>query len=565
MRDIIFINPPNHATKVYLPIGIGYLNEILKGNNINSDILDIQNMILNKEIELDDTFIENIKLVLSKVNSKIFAFSIMSTSYPWTIELIKIVKQLHKDSKIIVGGPHVTSLREQILIENPNIDVASIFEGEKVITPLVKSLLKNDIAKLSSVKNIYYKDKNNKIIFNGEEPLIEDLNSLPNINFNEKTYQNLDVINLDVGRGCAFNCIFCSTNHLWKKTPRFKSGEKIVTEIKFYLDKIKNNENTIIVFEHDNFLIKKDILLDLKKYKKELNVEFDFGCSARINYMDDEMIKYLEESSCKYIFFGIETGSERMQKICRKNLDLKKVVPTIKKITDKKILVETNYIVGFLEESLDELFKTFDLMAKVKWTNTTYSMVNLSIICPEPESELGKSINENDYVLVDDSRYFFELKQAGLNPLNYNKQSNPHLYTIKNNNYDILNLKDFAYIYLDLLTNYPITLFILIEKYKIDLKEIYKIYNNSTNKNNNNIDKSTLFISEVVDLVNFKELYSDIFSYENLRVKFKNQTLKKGEVYNFKYNIQTIYNELQINPSIILNKTFDLCNTVIRI
>ena len=50
--------------------------------------------------------------------------------------------------------------------------------------------------------------------------------------------------------------------------------------------------------------------------------KFTWGCSARTDCIDDDLLQLMASAGCTGIFFGIETGSQRLQDVIKKKLDL---------------------------------------------------------------------------------------------------------------------------------------------------------------------------------------------------------------------------------------------------
>ncbi|HAT4340559.1 TPA: radical SAM protein [Clostridium perfringens] len=553
MKDIIFINPPGLRTGSYFPVGIGYLNQILINKDINSKILDIYNMIIKKELFIDENTITNIESLIYKNPAKIYAITVNCAALVWSVEICKIIRKVYKNSKIIVGGPHVTVLGEDNFKANKYIDYAIVFEGEKVIYDIVRSILDNNIKNIKNIKNIYFLNKDKEIEFSGYADINKELDDLPKINIDMREYNNITGIAVDVGRGCPLECYFCETNYIWNKKSRFKSIEKISEESQFYFNKIRDKKKPLVHFSHDNFLINKSIIKKLVDEKNKNLYDFSYACTTRIDFIDEESIELLVKSSCKNIFFGIETGSKRIQKISKKNIDTDKIIDKIRLLCENKIFVETNYIIGFPEETLDEVYETLELMSNVRWVNPTYSAVDCNLMSPVTHSKLGQATKEDDLVFNELHRVYLDLLRAKIDIDKDLFIYNKYFFTIKNKNYDILKARDFTMFYLGLLTGYPVSLYLLIKKSKISINNINKSFNKMTINNEmlKNIDIQFEFLEnlfEKYNLIDFKE----ILLFEKARLDIINKNFKNVNKLNFSKKIKDIYKILKYDPSQIL-------------
>jgi len=86
--------------------------------------------------------------------------------------------------------------------------------------------------------------------------------------------------------------------------------------------------------------------------------KFYWGCSARTDCIDEELIELMASAGCRGIFFGIETGSARMQKIIDKGLDMADSAARVRSCSKFEIKTAVSLIVGFPEETKEDLRAT---------------------------------------------------------------------------------------------------------------------------------------------------------------------------------------------------------------
>lgn len=558
MNDIVFINPPAHIPRPYIPIGIGYLNQILKNSNIRTKIIDFQNDIIANKIAFPKDFFKQAHEIISKTESKIFAYTIMNTSYPWAVELIKMTKRLHPLCFIIVGGPESTYLKDKLLINVKEIDVSCVYEGELVICDLVNSILREEKDNLNSIDNIYYRKNSDTVEFTQLRPLIENLDSLPIIEYNSDDYPNLSSINMDVGRGCPYPCYYCSTSYLWQKKPRFKSGKRIVEESLYYYDKMSDKNTNFVMYDHDNFLTKKNVLKDFFEAKEESRARFKYGCSGRLDNVDEETISLLEKTSCCYLFVGIESGSPRIQKVCRKNLNLDVLLPKINTFIKKGITVEANFIVGFPEETLEEFMMTVSFMSEVRWAG---AIVNVSVMSPEPCTKVAENTKKEDYILRKNTPYYRELVEAEIVPEELDPLFVNHLYTIRNKNYDIQKAASFFEFYREVISFFPISVYILKNIFNHKAINFYEQFTSDIAEIANIQTQSIVDYLKAIDLTPWsddKSIYYDILNYETMRSRKLLQETIDEKYFLFNYDIQSLYANFKKRPEALSDQLSSL-------
>lgn len=96
-----------------------------------------------------------------------------------------------------------------------------------------------------------------------------------------------------------------------------------------------------------------------------------------------------------------------------------------------------NEIIGFPEETLEDLYQTIRLVAELSWISFNVR-ISYSFMSPEPGSEVFHNVNLDECVMVKDDHIYSELKSVGFDVDNMPVLYFNHLYTIQNLNYDVL-------------------------------------------------------------------------------------------------------------------------------
>lgn len=110
--------------------------------------------------------------------------------------------------------------------------------------------------------------------------------------------------------------------------------------------------------------------------KKE-NKTISWGFLARIELVDDEMLLSLKEANCRRIYFGIESGSNRILRYLNRNYTTDYVIDKINKCVKAGILPIAFFMVGMPWENDDDVRHTFNLMK-----NINSPFIQLSIFTP---------------------------------------------------------------------------------------------------------------------------------------------------------------------------------------
>jgi radical SAM superfamily enzyme YgiQ (UPF0313 family) len=292
-------------------------------------------------------------------------FSTMCISYPLILLLAKAVKHLLPNTCIVLGGPQATAVAEESLAAFPWIDYVVRGEAESAILEFVHVVANQK--KPHETSNLTYRT-NGKILSTPLGPLLNDLDSLALPDYRayplfEEALIREDhgvkekFIPLEAGRGCPYGCCFCSTSSFWHRRRRQKSPDLLVEQIKSVAHKYKIKA---LLLMQDLFATEGDWLVDFL-HAMEGSGEISWCCALRPDSVSAQTLAKMRRVGCGYIFFGVESGSQRVQKLIGKNLDISKTRRTIEAAVASGIRVKTSFIVGFPWETADDLQDTLSL------------------------------------------------------------------------------------------------------------------------------------------------------------------------------------------------------------
>ncbi|MBU1869396.1 MAG: radical SAM protein, partial [Candidatus Omnitrophica bacterium] len=268
---------------------------------------------------------DDLRLIIRKENPDFVVLDSTTPSIYSDIECARIVKE-ESGAKVIMVGPHVSSLPEETLIlAKGAVDIACIGEYDYSVRDAVENF--NDLA---SVKGIaYYKD--GQIMVNAARPYIENLDGLPFPAWHQldlmkyfdggKLYPYIDIIS---GRGCPNRCIFC----LWPQVMhgmryRLRSPKNVVDEIEYDIklcpQVLKGGE---FFFEDDTFTVDKERAIEICREIKRRNLKITFSVNARVDTADIGLFKIMKGSGCRELLVGFESGNQDVLNKMNKNITL---------------------------------------------------------------------------------------------------------------------------------------------------------------------------------------------------------------------------------------------------
>lgn len=284
----------------------------------------------------------------------------------------QLAKDVLPDCKVVVGGPHSSFCPDDILTHVPSLDIVLRGEGEYAFLELCNAL---DSGKdLSEILGVSYRD-NGRIIHNPPSPLIKDLDQLPfparhllpieKYNFRLFVPQKglLAATHMMTSRGCPFGCSFCITTQLLGRTWRARSAENVIREVE---DIVENFKINTIWFYDDVFTMSKKRTMEICDLILKRRLDINFTCSIRVDTVDKEILTKMKEAGCFKVFFGVESGSQRiLDQVCGKKITIEQVRRLSRWLDELGIIKNPGYIISFPEETHQDASKTMELIKEI--------------------------------------------------------------------------------------------------------------------------------------------------------------------------------------------------------
>lgn len=397
------------------PLGILSIGTYLKKNSQHQiAVLDAQVENLN----YDDNFKKRTK----EVNPDIVGITTMTFTLIDVVKTIKVIKEVEKDLNkkitIILGGPHPTIFPEET-ISLSYVDYVIVGEGEIPFLKLVEALSKNRLDELQHIQGLVYQE-NGKIFNNGMGEFIEKLDELP---FPDRTLLPVKKYNSILGggrivttmltsRGCPFQCAFCDRPHLGKKF-RARSAQNVVDEME---ECLQLGIEEILVYD-DTFTVDPERVVDICQEIIKRNLKFVWDIRARVDTVNEEMLKLLKQAGCQRIHFGVEAGTEKILKILNKGITLSQAEKAF--VLCKKLGIETlgYFMIGSPQETREDVYETMKFARKI---NPDY--VHITILTPYPGTRLYKSALEEQVIKSDYWREFSKNPEKGVTTQYWEKE-----------------------------------------------------------------------------------------------------------------------------------------------
>lgn len=391
---ITFVNPPQTASKykfmgvIAPPLGLAYMAAVLEENNFSVNIIDAS---------ASDMSWEDFENNLKDSNPDIIAITALTPTIEKALETARISKELFPNSLIVMGGYHPTFNYEELL-EHDFIDIIIRGEGEYTILDLVSTIEKGE--DLSKVKGIAFNN-----IITPDRDLINDLDSLPYPARHLLPMQEYKLLNMETrmstmitSRGCPMQCSFCSSASMHGSKLRLRSVESIIEEIEYL---IKNFNIETIAFMDDTFTINKKRVIAICDEIIKRDIDVLWGCTARVDTLDEEVLKKMREAGCITLFMGVESAEQQILDNVNKNTTIKKIKNAFKICREEKIRTIASVVLGMPGDTHESINKTVNFVKDLKPSYAIFSLAT-----PYPGTKFYQQVFENNMIKVKDwSKY----------------------------------------------------------------------------------------------------------------------------------------------------------------
>jgi radical SAM superfamily enzyme YgiQ (UPF0313 family) len=332
--------------------------------------------------------------MLDHMKPDLVGITSMTSNFPAAEYIAKFVKLRCPESLVVMGGVHATFMHREILAETPEADIIVRYEGEFTMAELAATL--ENGRSLKEVNGISFRDEG-RIISNPDRERIEDLDCLPFpahhlLEPKIKKYFMYTSPPVLTTRGCPFSCIYCSTMAFHGRKYRTRSVTNVVLELEYLIDHYKVDK---VSFIDDNFTMQPIRVFALCQEMKKRGLSIKWGCNARVDQVNEEILKVMKEAGCRDVFCGIESVSQRALDIVKKGYRVQQARDAVKMAEKLGIRTHCSFVLGLPGESKQTLKRMVQFVDETKPSGR--ALPNLLKIFPGTELSKRKEEYFSNY------------------------------------------------------------------------------------------------------------------------------------------------------------------------
>lgn len=293
----------------------------------------------------------------NKINADITFISLQST-----IHLLKYQKNINSiDSFKVVGGP--VTMDPSMVFKYLDVDAVMVGEAENKLENFMRKFEED---KLDEIEGVILKDQKDEI------PKMIHSNSLDRpLPYIPPDIKNENIrganVYIETHRGCPGNCGFCQVPKFFGREVRSRKLNEIVNEVKEFVKmgarRIAISGGTGTLYGCKKFKeINEEAFIELLKNLSKITGKENLTIpDIRVDTVSPEIMEAISKYTNGWVFYGIESGSEKILKKMNKGIKIETVYEAVELAREHGVKVAGSFIVGYPGETEDDFEATLSL------------------------------------------------------------------------------------------------------------------------------------------------------------------------------------------------------------
>ena len=343
--------------KPYPPLGILYLSAFLKREGFSVDVFDA-------------TFRDfgDFEATVKRVRPQIVGLYANIITRDNVLRLAQIAKANGVEF-VLAGGPDASEWCDHYFANG--VDIIGISEGELTLQELIPWLQQKGMKDIEQVRGIVFL-KDGRVHRTPPRQAITNLDSLPwpdrdALNMEEyfrawKSHHGESSVSLITARGCPFHCAWCSSE-VFGHTHRQRSPKDVVDEMLMLKQRYKPD---IMWISDDVLTINKKWTHEFVREVKTRNAQHPYECLSRVDLVDYDILKGLRDTGCFRIWYGAESGSQKILDSMRKGTTVAQVREAARITQDVGMQAGFFILLGYPDETTADIRMTIDFLKETR-------------------------------------------------------------------------------------------------------------------------------------------------------------------------------------------------------
>jgi anaerobic magnesium-protoporphyrin IX monomethyl ester cyclase len=397
---IILLLPYSNSHYVVPPVNLGYLATALRKDKHEVVILDGVKDRIDQHL---------LAARMRHLKPDVIGISVFSCDVKTVQGYVATLRQRFPGTKIILGGPHISGVSQELYDDFPNIDYAIGGEAEIGFPMLLRNLKSGNQAGIPGL--IYRKDS--RVVVNPSyfEPDLDKL-GLPAWDLIDPriypqapqgaVFRHFPIAPMIMTRGCPYRCTYCAGKVVTGGVLRRRSLSNVMEEVALLYHKYGIRELHII---DDTFTLDRALVEGFchELIRQRIRITYTFPNGVRLNTLDEPLLRLLKKTGCYAMSVGVESGDQRILNDMKKALTLPLIEEKIALIDRLGIDVNGFFIVGYPTENRTSIRRTIDFAKRLRLKRAHFSS-----FLPLPGTEITEHLKHQGVIKkLDYNRLFY--------------------------------------------------------------------------------------------------------------------------------------------------------------
>ena len=351
---------------LYYPIWHGYATGWLEKNGYDVKLVDAVADDLSRE--------DCVKIVKDYEPDMVVTYTSTPSIYN-DVEVASLLKEARPEALAVLSGTHSTSLPEETLRLDKNIDVIARKEYDETLVELARKFEEGPLTSevLSTIDGIAFLDEEEKFVQTKDRANMEDLDAFPFLADVFKRHLTIEnyfyahcrypIMSIFTSRGCYAKCNFCVyPDQMFGRVHRQRSPQNIVDEFLYIQKELPQVKEVLI--DDDTFSVRPAHTQEFSELMIKHGVKVPWTAECRAN-LTKKTMEYMKKAGCRLIVVGFESADDQVLKNMLKGMSFKRMKKFVDEAREADILVHACFMAGNIGETKETLEKSLEFAKEV--------------------------------------------------------------------------------------------------------------------------------------------------------------------------------------------------------
>jgi anaerobic magnesium-protoporphyrin IX monomethyl ester cyclase len=302
---------------------------------------------------------------IADLDADLFGLSCWTANRRGVALVAQQLRAHHRDTHIVVGGPHASALGPELLAHTPAIDTVAIGESEVTFMELLARLEAKRATQ--GIAGTIYRDAG-RVTKGPARAAIRNLDQLTS------PHEQFTSHIMMTSRGCPWACTFCGAESAWGRGFRAHSVPYVLDALERAIEQLPVK---MIAIKDDTFTTDRKRVLALCRGIRDRGLRFLWSCDTRVDMLDAELLREMRLAGCQRLSLGVETGAPKILKTIDKKLTVDDIIMATDLAKQQGIKVRFFMMLGNRGETAETFQQTLDFLERARPHEYIFSCLSI--------------------------------------------------------------------------------------------------------------------------------------------------------------------------------------------